>query len=132
MKPKDVLRDCIKELITEKGAYIIVSSKDNLTTEVGLKDRINAMIGAVESEDNHQDFALDFFDRNRIASWVRSHPFMILWVRERIGRPLTGWQPFKNWSNPKSGTDEEYLIDDQLKLHFGKEPGMTGCLSKLG
>lgn len=132
MKPKDVLRDCIKELITEKGAYIIVSSKDNLTTEVGLKDRINAMIGAVESEDNHQDFALDFFDRNRIASWVRSHPFMILWVRERIGRPLTGWQPFKNWSNPKSGTDEEYLIDDQLKLHFGERTRDDGLSVKTG
>jgi len=121
MRPKGELRESIKDLIANKGAYIIASSSAN-TTDSALKDRIKAMKEAVEVEDNHNDLKLDFYDRNRIASWVRSHPFMVLWVRNRIGRQLKGWQPYENWSNPKAGTGEEYLIDDRLRLHDGIKP----------
>ena len=31
---------------------------------------------------------LDFYDRTRLASWVRQHPGLIPWVRDKIGKPL--------------------------------------------
>lgn len=131
MRPKGELRENIKDLIANKGAYIIASSSAN-TAGSALKDRINAMKEAVETEDNHQDLSLDFYDRNRIATWVRSHPFMILWVRNIIGRQLKGWRSYENWSNPKAGTDEEYLIDDRLRLHDGIKPKDEGLSVKEG
>lgn len=135
MKPKGILREEIKTLIQSRGAYIIVSSSGS-TSNMALKDRIGAMKSAIASEVGHEKFHVDFFDRNRIASWVRSHPAMILWVREKIGNPLKGWQPYGNWTNSPNGVEEEYLIDSKLRLFDGKKSNDDGVsvfegLSKL-
>jgi hypothetical protein len=128
MKLKGALRKSIKELIKEKGAYIIVSSGAS-TTSTALNNRIDAMRKAVSTEDNHQNLHLDFFDRGRVATWVRSHPSLILWVLDKIGRQLKGWCPYINWANPKAGIDEEYLFDDKLRLHDGTSRQQDNGLS---
>jgi hypothetical protein len=72
MKPKGYLRNEIKNLIKEGGAYIIVSSTGS-TSDTALRTRIAAMKEAIAKEVGHKKFIVDFFDRNRVASWVRSH-----------------------------------------------------------
>lgn len=121
MKPKGYLRDEIKDLIKEGGAYIIVSSNGS-TTEKSLKARIAAMREAVSKEKGNNQLAVDFLDRNRIATWVRLHSSMILWVRNKIGRNLQGWRSYDNWANSPGGIEEEYLLDDRLRLHDGTQP----------
>jgi hypothetical protein len=121
MKPKGRLRDEIKNLISEEGAYIIVSSSGS-TTDKALKSRINAMRDVVSKEDGNEKLEVDFFDRNRVATWVRLHPAMILWVRNKIGRNFQGWRPYDNWANTPEGIEEEYLLDDRLRLHDGTQP----------
>jgi hypothetical protein len=116
MQPEGYLRDEIKNLIKESGAYIIVSSSGS-TTDKALKARIAAMREAVSKEDGNDKLAVDFFDRNRIATWVRLHSSMILWVRNKIGRNLQGWRSYDNWSNAPGGIEEEYLLDENLRLH---------------
>jgi hypothetical protein len=116
MQHNGVLREEIKSLIQKNGAYIIVSSGAS-TTEKTLSNRTKAMKEAVASEDTHQNLCLQFFDRNCVATWVRSHPSMILWVRNRIGRQLKGWRPYENWAKAPGGIEEEYLVDDGLRLH---------------
>ncbi len=118
MRPKGVLRDSIKELIQAGGAYLIVSSKAS-TTEKTRANRLNAMREAVENEENSQNLFVDFLDRGQVATWVRNHPSLILWVRNKIGRPLQGWRPYENWANAPGGIEEEYLLDDGLRLHDG-------------
>lgn len=118
MKPKGELREEIKALIVESGAYIIVNSKGSVT-EKALRMRLEAMSEAVASEPNYQQLHLDFLDRDRIATWVRTHPSLILWVRNKIGRPLQGWQPYDNWANTPTGLQEEFLVDEELRLHDG-------------
>ncbi|MGE0684017.1 MAG: hypothetical protein AB7P69_24315 [Candidatus Binatia bacterium] len=118
MRPNGVLREEIKALIQENGAYIIVSSNGS-TTETALKNRIEAMKEAVSDGENYQNLHLDFLDRGRVATWVRSHPSLILWVRNKIGRSLQGWRPYENWANAPGGVEEEYLLDDSLRLHDG-------------
>lgn len=39
---------------------------------------------AITGNANASKLKVDFYNRERIASWVRSHPSMILWVREKI------------------------------------------------
>lgn len=114
-KPKGVLREKIKSLIRNKGAYVIVSSGSSVSA-VALDDRIKAMKDAVASEDNAHDLHLDFFDRGRVATWVRSHPSMILWVLGKIGKPMRGWRPYENWAYAPGGVGEEYLLDAELRL----------------
>ena len=115
MRPKGILRQSIKNLIRDNGAYIIASSGAN-ATGTALQDRINAMREAVSTDDGHENLHLDFLDRGRIATWVRSHPSLVQWVLDRIGRRAKGWYPYSNWANPKAGIEEEYLLDEGLTL----------------
>ncbi len=126
MRPNDILRESIKALIQKNGAYIIVSSTGS-TTGTALEKRIHAMKEAVANEDCHKNFHLEFLDRGRVATWVRSHPSMILWVRDKTGKPLIkGWQPYENWASAPGGLEEEYLLDDGLRLHDGAEATEKG------
>ncbi|MFJ7819315.1 hypothetical protein ACIQYX_26330 [Bacillus toyonensis] len=116
MKPKGKLRSVIKELIDAKGAYIIVSSQGS-TADSALKDRKKAMEEALVDCPNSKDLKVDFYDRERIAGWVRSHPALVLWVRERIGNPIQGWQGYDNWANCPNGIEEEYVFDEHIRLY---------------
>lgn len=125
MKPDGQLRSKIKNLIKQHGAYIIVSSGSTVT-ETAYDDRIKAMREAVANEDGHESLKVDFLDRGRIATWVRSHPSMILWVRKRIGREVQGWQPYGNWSKAPGDVKEEYILDEKLRLFDGTKPKDEG------
>lgn len=122
MKLKGSLREEILRLLDEHGAYVIVSSGESATDQA-LKNRINAMREAVKDEPNNEQLYLDFFDRSRIATWVRSHSSLILWVRQKIGKPLQGWQAYGNWVNTPGGLQDEYLLDNQLRLYDGSTFG---------
>ena len=131
MKSKDVLREEIKTLIKANGAYVIVSSTAS-TTEKTFRNRTDAMREAIKSEENYQNLHLDFLDRGRVATWVRIHPSLILWVRNKIGRQLNGWRPYENWANAPGGIEEEYLLDDGLRLHNGTKPTDNGMSAEDG
>jgi hypothetical protein len=118
MRPKGELREEIKSLISKQGAYIIVSSKALTTTKV-LQKRVDAMRKTVADEPNHGQLHLDFLDRGRVATWVRTHSSLILWVRNKIGRPLQGWRPYDNWANTPTGLQEEYIVDEETRLFDG-------------
>src|SRR5690606_795239 len=115
MKPGGILRPEIMNFIRQKGAYIMVSSGDSVT-ESTYNKRLEAMKEAIAGEEDSNELYIDFFDQKRVATWVRSHPAMILWVRKKVGREYPGWQPYGNWSNAPGGIQEEYLFDDQARL----------------
>ena len=125
MRPKDVLRSSIKALIKNKGAYVIVSSSGSVT-DAALSKRKDAMREAVKGEDNHEDLHLDFLDRGRVATWVRSYPSLVAWVRGKIGNPIKGWRPYGNWGNTLVELEEEYLLDDGLRLRDLENPSDKG------
>lgn len=87
MCPKGIVRPIIEELASASGAYIIVSAKGS-TTDRPYKARLKAMREAVADLSNSQLLALDFYDRGRLAAWVRDHPGIIAWVRRRSANPF--------------------------------------------
>src|SRR5690606_3605576 len=93
MKPSGILRPSIISLAQKKGAYIIVSSGDSVSRTAYL-DRISAMKEAASSREDSEGLYVDFLDSKSIATWVRSHPSLIVWVRNKIGRPYQGWQSY--------------------------------------
>lgn len=119
MRPKDTIRPVIQELADEAGAYIIVSSTGS-TADRPLRDRRNAMREALGDVTNAGQLRTDFYDRTRLATWVRLYPGLISWVKERVGRALDGWRPYGAWSGVAENVDAEYLLDDKLRLHLGK------------
>ena len=127
MKPLGTLRDSITQLIAQNGAYIIVSSGAS-TSHSATQKRIDGMRNAVSDVHGHANLLIDFFDNGRVATWVRSHPSLILWVKDKIGKPVQGWQPYANWSNSPQNLNE-YLTDEGLRICYGKtneEDAKTG------
>lgn len=125
MRPKGKLREVIKDLVDAKGAYIIVSSQGS-TADFALKDRKQAMRDALSDCPNNLDLKVDFYDRERIAGWVRSHPSLVLWVRDKIGRPLQGWKAYENWARCPNGIEEEYMLDEHIRVHINTKAQSDG------
>jgi hypothetical protein len=119
MRPAGVIRPVIQELADKAGAYIIVSSRGS-TADRALRNRQDALREALDGVINADRLHTDFYDRTRLATWVRSYPGLITWVKERVGKVLVGWRPYGPWSNASEGIDSEYLLDDKLRLHLGK------------
>lgn len=120
MRPKSLIRPVIQELADEAGAYVIVSSK-GATSDSALRNRNKAMREALIGEGNGEQLHTDFYDRTRLATWVRRFPGLICWVKVKVGRSLVGWRPYGSWTGVAEGTDAEYLLDDKMRLHFGGE-----------
>jgi hypothetical protein len=115
MCPHGAVRHMIAELANQSGAYIIVSATGSTADEV-LQERKRAMRDAIASLPNASALVLDFYDRERLASWVRQYPGMVAWVRETIGQPIQGWQTYANWASPNEGLEAEYLGDGTNRL----------------
>ena len=131
MCPGGKLRRVIKDLADTSGAYIIVSSTGS-AADSALTNRKEAMREALSDLGNASELQTDFYDRGRIASWVRSHPSLILWVREKIGNPIQGWWPYGNWANAPGDLEEEYLLDDEIRLHNGTDLRSDGMAAIEG
>lgn len=131
MKPKNVLRQVIKELVDEEGAYIIVSSQGT-TADARLTERRDAMRSALAGYPNESNLKVDFYDRERLAGWVRSHPSLVFWVHNKIGRPVQGWKAYGNWSNSPKGIDEEYILDEHMRIFNSARFSSEGSLAVDG
>lgn len=111
MLDKGKLKTVILDLLYKKGAYIIVSGKDDCSDRM-LSSRLLGMKSAIEGVPNSENLLLDFYGRDRLSAWLRQFPGVALWVRYRLGKPLSGWQPFGNWTATPSDKDDEFLLDD--------------------
>jgi len=118
MRPAGEIRPVIQELANEAGAYIIVSSEGS-TADSALRRRREAMREALDGVDNADQLHTDYYDRTRLATWVRRHPGLITWAKEKVGRALAGWRPYGPWTGAAEGVNAEYLLDDKLRMHLG-------------
>jgi hypothetical protein len=118
MRPKGAIRPSIQDLADQNGAYIIVSGNGS-TADEPLRRRREAMRGAVNDIPGGLSLAVDFYDRTRIATWLRDHPGLVPWVRAKAGRPIAGWQSYGPWANAGEGVAGEYLTDDAARIRTG-------------
>jgi len=107
------VKTVISELADQKGAYIIVSGKDNCSDKM-VAERIKGMQDAIKSLANKNDLLLDFYGCDRLAMWLRQFPAVSLWVRSKLGKPLSGWKQFGRWAATPPDQDDEFLLDDHL------------------
>jgi hypothetical protein len=131
MKPNGTLRPVILELAQVSGAYVIASATGS-TADSALTSRREAMAEAVKDTPAEGKLTLDFYDRNRLATWVRDHAGMIPWVRSRIGRAVPGWRAFGAWSHAPANTDASYLTDDRARIRTGAEDEGDGLSATEG
>jgi hypothetical protein len=132
MRQGNLLRESISQLVDRGGAYIIVSSGSNLS-DAALTRRLEAMRSAVACHPNAPNLIVDFFDRQRLATWVRDFPGLCPWVRARIGRPVQGWRSFGDWTFAGDGSAGEFIADETARLYTGitRTGPSEGALSTL-
>lgn len=126
------LTETISEQISKGGGYIIVSLSDDCSPKMR-KDRLEAMKDAVKGHFNSDVIHLDFYDRSKLALWLRQHPSVLLWVKEKLGQGYSGWKPYAAWSNPPSGV-EDTLIDDEgvvITLPKGKRLSIKDAIEPI-
>ncbi len=117
MRPNGVIRPVIAKLADEAGSYVIASSRGS-TADSSLQSRRRALSDALAGVPKAEQLHVDFYDRTRLATWVRRHPGLITWVREKVGRPLRGWRPYGPWGSGSEGVEAEYLHDDMVRLQL--------------
>ncbi|HFH3700991.1 TPA: hypothetical protein ACGJZX_002884 [Pseudomonas aeruginosa] len=130
MEEKGALKAIIKDLATLKGAYIIVSGKDDCSEKM-LRDRLHGMQEAVSLLREKKDLRLDFYGRDRLLNWLRQHPSVALWVRSRLGKPLAGWEPYGRWAATPLLQDDEFLVDDHpcvIDANSGSKEPMSASI----
>ncbi|QDV07260.1 hypothetical protein Poly30_27790 [Planctomycetes bacterium Poly30] len=118
MHSGDSLRPAIAEIAANGGAYIIASSRDNVSESM-LQSRLDAMKDVVLGEVGDSGISLFFYDSKKLAQWTNSHPSMVAWVQSRtLGLAVSGWRPFGDWSSSPGELDEEFLGDKSERLEF--------------
>jgi hypothetical protein len=117
MRPSGSVRPVIQKLAAEAGAYIIASSEEAVS-DGARQSRRNAMRDALADMPDADRLHTDFYDRTRLATWVRQHPGVGLWVKELIGKAVRGWRPYGAWSGAAEGTAAPFLPDEKLRIHL--------------
>ena len=115
MAPKSVIRNAISEFSKQGGAYIIVSTRDDLS-DSSLNARKKAMADCLVVNGITGSVHLDFYDSRKIADWVMNFPATVAWLRNELGRPLDGWQSYGPWAYYEKTVDDEYLVDEKIKI----------------
>ena len=110
MSPEGVLRPIFSELAARNGCYIIVSLDDD-PAGTNLGNREQAMQTQIEPIKDRGDLRVEFYGRGRLADWLRQHPGVQLWVREKLGLPLSGWRPFGRWTTTPLGVDDTLICE---------------------
>lgn len=115
MRPGGKLRQVIGELADHGGAYIIASAQGT-TADTFLKKRREAMSSALGSHRSKGDLLVEFYDRVRLANWANQYLGTAAWVRQTIGKPLSGWVSVGRWAGSKVSGPNAFLVDDEATL----------------
>ena len=126
MSPENVLRPIFSELARHNGCYIIVSLADD-PAGTNLGEREKAMKAQIESVKDQGDLRMEFYGRSRLADWLLQHPGVQLWVREKLGLPLSGWWPFGRWSTTPPDAEDELICKEGVVIKLpGREQDKLG------
>lgn len=126
MRPQNSLRAVIRQLAEENGSYLIVSLDDDCAAKP-LASRRKAMRDALVDIEDPERLHTDFYDRGHLVNWLREHPSVQLWVREKLGMPMTGWRPHGRWSSTPRDAEDTLIVEDGMTV---EPPGMP--LESLG
>ncbi|MDQ0359452.1 hypothetical protein [Breznakia pachnodae] len=114
MRLKGKLRESIIELASDNGAYIIISSKAELT-DSQLKKRIQVM--KETAGEYSENLVFDFYDNTRLASWINMYPPLCAWVKNKTGIAFTGWRTYEEWRKGSKELNNDFLISEKSYLY---------------
>jgi hypothetical protein len=121
---KNTSKALFQALAASRGAYVIVSLKDDLAPD-RLTERRKLISDEADKLVPSGSVVVDFFDRSTLHQWLRQYVSVQLWVRHALGKPLSGWRPFGRWSNVPLDADDTLIVGQGLYLSL---PGKNSDL----
>lgn len=115
MRPEGVLRPVLVDLAAVSGAYIIVSAQGSVADKP-LGERRKAMRDALHDLSTADQLHTDFYDRDRLATWVNEYSGIAAWVMTRVGRGTAGWSSIGKWIDARVSEATPYLFNDKACL----------------
>ena len=128
MSPKGRLRPVFSTLAANTGCYIIVSLADNPAGNAAFI-RQNAIREQLEPIRPLGDLRTDFYGCCELASWLRRHLGVQLWVRDKLGIPLEGWKPLGRWTNTPLNDSDELICKPGVSISL---PGKGATRLDIG
>ena len=116
MRNGEELSAIVKELAEVDGAYIIASTED--CSPPTYKKRIKAMREAITSDPHTTSLAINYYDRSCLHRWLRQYPSVQLWLRDVLGRPLSGWRPFGRWSSTPIDIGDSLILEEGITVNI--------------
>lgn len=132
MCPKGRLRQAIADLAHKSGAYVIVSTRDDLS-DSSLSERKQAMGDCLVGR-GVDAVLLDFYDSRKVADWTESHPGIVAWIKNELGKPIQGWKPYGPWAYNEKNVNDDYILDEKVKVRVpNTEDGIDviGAIERL-
>ncbi|WP_342242364.1 hypothetical protein [Ensifer sp. OTU672] len=126
-KPTHALRKVFDEIAAGSGAYVIVSTQDDVSKKF-MAERAKAMTDALVGSPHVGKVKLGFYDAQKMADWASAHPAVAVWLRSTLGKPLRGWKPYGAWAHGETDESAEFLFDDGVRIF---RSGREGELSAL-
>lgn len=123
MAPSGVLSPMISGQARNGGSYIIVSLDEDCSPSM-LAERVKVMHEAVRHDPSHPTLHLAFYDRAKLAQWIRQHPSVMLWVNRILGRGYSGWQPYGAWSCPPEGAEDTLITGSGITISLPSEKSL--------
>lgn len=108
MRDHECLKESIKDICENEGAYIIVCNNRSVSNSMYI-NRGKAMRNVIQEYKPNCNIVLDFYDSNKIATWVREYPNMIRWVRDMIGETVIGWRRYDKWSDIQKKSNTQFF-----------------------
>ena len=114
---KEELKGAITNLIKKKGAYILCST--HLCSGAHLSLREEKLQEALEEAVDKKpalksklpSIEIKFYDANKLANWLNSHPPTALWFLKEIGKAIPpSWRLWSEWA-------EEFLEEPKYQLN---------------
>ena len=127
MAPKGIIRPSIASLATYGGLYVIASTRDD-PADPRRADRIEAMEKTLDEHGLARKIKVDFLGARQIANWLETFPPLGIWVRERIGKPIQGWNAYGPWAYKETDQEAEFVIGEVPRV-FG--PGATDGMTDI-
>lgn len=101
------LRESIENLSSLNGKYVIVSSSSDVS-DLEYQKRISTMRECIKNK----NIEIDYYDSQRIASWVNEYFGIVTWIYEKNGLSIIGWNSFDGWKKNYFDFNNEYIFDN--------------------
>jgi len=124
MAPEGVIRPSIASLAPDTGAYVIASTRDD-PADPKRHDRVAAMETVLTNHGLIGKIRVDFLGARQIADWVEQFPPLAIWVRERIGKPIQGWNGYGPWAYKETDQDAEFIVGKEPRVFAPGAEAMT-------